>query len=708
MAGVRIYHESFARFLRLAFQDNVDARTALLDHIVRWLERKGILEDWRAFHHLLPTLSDANQPRRVVDVVAGDFVAKAIAAAFPAAAILRNLAVAVGCATRIADWPAVARYVEMGRSAEAYQEERFETAIVGFADVLGTLFGPDTLAMRLLHDGRPVMNASSGLQMCAALDKLGAVAPWHEYMRAFAKEGDDDNTIHGDHSRRAVATAWLRGRLRLASLSPVGGASGSSTQLGQHADAGGDLYAPIDTESLAQYLDEAQLPAAEVCEALLQTLGLSTLLELLPKLALPGSFYLALAESTANGLVPDSGGDVLRWASQAAKCGVQPGQNFRLIALGVRPDELAIAPSQPEARALLLDLTRRVQDSPLGLDSTPVGEWIDACTVAARTDAFGLSAAEATLAGPGWYYCWLRFTIALAIAETEEPDSRSDCVLRAVHILTEIQDPFLGNPRACDLYSIEGLIRMTIERAVTLLDDRTWAEGLAWLYRVCDAVSTTIDGEIGGPIRRDKLLHLTVRTATPARWNSARDFVLREIETGGAGRYYSDLAEYRLVAARLALVMEDAAEARRHWEDACRLLVAYGWHKDTTVYEVLDPLPTLIALDPARGRASVARLQPLCERLPQHTDGRGTRQVPSRWWQLLAAADPCALAHLVQHALLRSCNEPDWVLHGAISALWRTWHRRAEPGRRGGSALGPRRAAGGRGQRRSRPTCRNC
>jgi len=226
--GVRIYHESFSRFLRLAFQDNVDAGIALLDRIIRWLEKKGIFEDWRAFHYLLPTLSDANQPGRVVDVVGRDFVVKAIAAAFPVDAILRNLAVAVGCAARAADWPAVARYVEMGRSAEAYQEERFESAIVGFADVVGTLFGPDTLATRLLHDGRPVMNARSGLQMCAALDKLGAVAPWREYLRAFSKEANDDNTVYGEDSDRAVAIARLRGRLRLASLSPGADASGSA------------------------------------------------------------------------------------------------------------------------------------------------------------------------------------------------------------------------------------------------------------------------------------------------------------------------------------------------------------------------------------------------------------------------------------------------------------------------------------------------
>ena len=59
-AGIRIYHESFARFLRLPFQDNVDAKTALLDRIIEWLESKGIFNDSRAFRHLLSTLVEAN------------------------------------------------------------------------------------------------------------------------------------------------------------------------------------------------------------------------------------------------------------------------------------------------------------------------------------------------------------------------------------------------------------------------------------------------------------------------------------------------------------------------------------------------------------------------------------------------------------------------------------------------------------------------
>ena len=191
-AGVRIYHESFARFLRLPFQDNADARIALLDRVIEWLESKGIFNDSRTFRYIYFLSSvEANYNQRVVDAVGCDFVVESIAVGFPASAIIENLAIAIRSAACIGDWPAVVRYVEMSRSSETYQEERFESEIVGFVDVIASLLGEDTMAERLLHDGRPTMAARPGLQMCAALDALGAVPPWREYMLAFiqGKEG---------------------------------------------------------------------------------------------------------------------------------------------------------------------------------------------------------------------------------------------------------------------------------------------------------------------------------------------------------------------------------------------------------------------------------------------------------------------------------------------------------------------------------------
>ena len=56
LGGVRIYHESFARFLQKAIGRDEAARSAMLERIGQWLRRKGP-DDERHFRFLIPTLS---------------------------------------------------------------------------------------------------------------------------------------------------------------------------------------------------------------------------------------------------------------------------------------------------------------------------------------------------------------------------------------------------------------------------------------------------------------------------------------------------------------------------------------------------------------------------------------------------------------------------------------------------------------------------
>ena len=679
-AGVRIYHESFARFLRLTFQDDADARTALLGRIIKWLKDRGFFEDSRSFRYLIPLLAEAGSYEKVVEVADAKFVVKAIAAGFPASTIVKNLATAVGCASRLGDWSAVTRYVEMSRSAETYQGSEFEAAIAGHMDVIGSVLGTDIVAERLLHDGRPTMAGRTGIQVCAALDACGSIPPWREYMMAFARESEEDNASYGPESDHDTRMAWLRGRSRLASLKrgADAGSRGESSPSGGGEDREHDLYAPVDWNKLARMLDGGHLPIDEVTKAIVDTFGVPAVVELIGKLNHPGAYCLALAEEISAGTAPDTEGTVLDWALRAVEYGLPAGSASRLLAMGLDINVID-ARTVMAAREHLLQLAQEVQGRPMLGETKQFYEWMDGCAVAARRDPFGLNAAEAALQGPGWYTCWLRFTISLLIAEAASPNERSRSGLEAIRILTEVEDPFLGAPRACDLYHIHSLIDETIRRAVHLLDDSDWAEALGVLSSVSDAIAATIHGELGGPFPPDRLLDLIVETATPTRRTAARRLVSEIVGNGGNGRFYSDLAEYGLVAARFELNAGDLNASRDYWTEACRLLIAYGWRRDNTIYELLDPLSALIRIDPARGRAAVARVQPLCERVLQHTDGKDTRHARSRWWQLLAEADPCALSRLVQQRLMSSCNDPKDTLHRARSGLWRTWFGRADP-----------------------------
>lgn len=680
--GVRVYHESFARFLRQPFLDDPTASAALLDRIATWLESRGLLKDSRAFCSLLGILAESGRDREVVDLVDGEFVLRAVAAGFPASAIIANLATAIGCAGRIGDWPAIVRYVEMSRSAETYQEERFDSTVVSFADVPLALIGAEAVTARLLHDGRTVMAAREGLQMCAAVDALGAVAPWREYMTAYLREVEQDNTSYGDESDRLVEMAWLRGRLRLSSGSPTATRAGD-TDAQTIERVGGDgrpsnLAVPISWAAVASGLEQGALSPVEVVDAILDTHGSAAAVGLTEYLEHPGAYCLALADSAGAGRIPESHGDAQEWASAAIDHGLPPGSAHRPIALGVSIDRV-LSSRPPDLRSSLLELTRQVMESSVRWNTGSLEEWLDACCLAARVDPLGLDAAEALATGPGWYPCWLRFVISLVRAEAAPVSDQERLALEALRLLEADLNPFAGAPRACDLYPIRSSIDEAIRRALELLGDEAWGEAICLLDEVSNAIATTIFGEQGGPLSRADFLQLAVETSTSARYLAAHELVEREIENGADGRSYADLAEYRLLAARLALLVGNREEAGRLWVDACAMLTAYGWHKDITIYELLNPLPTLIAADPARGRGSVASLQPLCERVARHTDGRETSHARREWWSLLAAADPAGLVRLIAPALLGDCNGPNELFDDARSELWRAWQDRVDP-----------------------------
>ena len=679
-AGIRIYHESFARYLREPYRDSPATRTALLGKIITWLEHRGLFEDSRAFRYLLRTLADAGNHEAVVDKVGRDFVVESISHGFPASSIMGNLSIAIESAARIGNWPAIGRYVEMSRSAETYEYERFESTLVNYADVIGSVLGAATLVESLLHDGHTTVPARSGLQVCETLDVMGEVPPWSEYLLAFAKESEEDNTLYGLDSDRAVLTSLMRGRLRLASLEETQtSVSGRrSSPLNTEGDTDGGFLVPVDWSRFATWVSERNLHPADVVDAVLDTFGLAPVVELIDMVACPSLYCLALAESFHSGKIGEGRHETLHWALRSLAEGTPTGCVSRLMDLGV--DIAAIDSSTlEESRERLQRLTREIQGRLTNQEAHGVAEWIDACVVAARRDLIGLGVAEAIIEGPGWYPCWLRFVIALVLAEARPDNDRSEAVLDALRILTEVQDPFLGEPRACDLYAIHGQIRDTIQRAVRLLDDHAWKKGIELLNSVSNATTTSFRGEMTGPLPRDELLHIVVDTAPATHSTIAQDLVQDEVKNHGDGRYYSDLATYQLLAARLALNTDATAKALRHWKDACRLLAAYGWHKDITVYELINPLPTLISLDHARGRVAVAQLQGLCERIPKHTDGKETRHTPRQWWRLLAAADPYAAAMLASLSLLTHCNDPNWILHGARSDLWRSWYHRTDP-----------------------------
>lgn len=334
--GVRVYHESFARYLRSAFDREGSALKALRDRIADWLKAKGLFADPRSFRSLLPILAEAGNDRHVIDLVDRTFVARAIASGFPASAIAANLAIAVGSASRLGEWSGIVRCVELARAAQMYEYERFDSLLVSFADVPAKLIGVDAFAARLINDDRLVMPARAGLQMCASVDRLGAAAPWRAYMLGFLREREGDNTAYGEASDRAVALAWIRGRLRLSSIVDRGNPADQSPSIDDtgHTQADEveipgeewDLAAPIDWTRLAEWIEHDGLPVPEVIDAVIHTYDSDGVIHLIHALDRPGEACLAYAEELATQPPSDGGISIAADLGRCSRRARHPGR----------------------------------------------------------------------------------------------------------------------------------------------------------------------------------------------------------------------------------------------------------------------------------------------------------------------------------------------------------------------------------------------
>ncbi|WP_203902900.1 hypothetical protein [Virgisporangium aliadipatigenens] len=655
--GVRVYHESFARYLRRRVEANPGALAANLRFVIDWLAARGFYHDERAFRFLLPTLAAARRDKEVLDLVDVHFAANAVAGGHPASAIAANLSTAASCAGRLGDLPALTRCIELAGAAKCFEDERLDSALAAYVDVPMALLGSEEFASRLMFDGKVAVPPRAGLLLCAAIDAAGAVAPWQDYLTAFARWRAKDTTSFGPESDRKVTLAWARGQLRQASTEEM-------RKQSQHT-------------RIARFLNSSRLHPDDVVTTAADVLGLEVTAELINVLNRPEDCALALAELVYHS-AESSAGELLTQLLPVATRQCSPGNAHRLLKLGVAPDDVDGAPVS-EARAALIALTQEVTSKDALHVDGQVSNWLDRCTLAAWRDPTILPTVEGILSGEGWYRCWLRFTLALAGAQAAESD-QAQLSLEALRHLTGDLRPFAGQPRACDLYPIHEQIDESLRCAVALLDDEAWPTALAILEQVTEGVGVSLRGEDAGPITPDFLLTLAIDgTTTSARRPATQALIDKALAEGGGRRYYSTLAEYRLMAARFALACGDTSEAHTFWNAACGLMTAYGWHKDITIYEVLDPLPNLIAADPARARVRLAKVQGTCERVVLHTDGKSTRSAWNQWWTFLAKADPAALVSLAVPALLQRCGHVYDLYNRALEDLWRSWHHLVDP-----------------------------
>jgi hypothetical protein len=602
--GLRIHHESFRRFMVENLIAEGRGLGPLLEPVISWLDARGLFKDQRAFRHLLPLLRRAGRAQELLDRVRPEFVSSSVAELQPEAAIDANLRLAADVAAERGDFAALARVAELRSASITTFDEKLHDPTV-WAESVAELQSPQRLAERLLYDGRPTWPRATGLRLCAVVERAGAAPPWREYLAA--RSAPDGNVSKSREQEQRETLDEIRGMLRTF----------------EREDAVGRLAAWLE-----DYTEIERAYVEGIAVELGDTLGPSGIAETLT--AAPNASPLAratlelgLAEVYASGGEAGAAADAGR---RALAAGLDAAMFRRLLDVGLPVAELTVPAPDLSRSGLLSDKSPDADQVEMFLS------WV--LVAAARGE--DLSDVRAALEGEGFYPAWLRFCCDVA----EASHCRAD-VIRALDELAAYDEPFAGSPRASDLYSIWALTEESFRRVIALVGDDEWSRAVDLLLTIAGNTTTFLQNHPGGPLTLWTLLELLQPHADRLPLDPIREAVSRSYRS----QFYELHAE---VSLRMAL-FEHRAGQSGHGEEALatagQYLAAYGFHKDVTVFGLVEALEAVTDDEhQAEVTARFRRLFPLCQRAYRHSDGKETRHATSVCFGAFAKHSPGAAA----------------------------------------------------------------
>jgi hypothetical protein len=635
--GFRIYHESFRRFVI----DKLLAQGALISScltpVCEWLKQKGFLSDSRAYRFLLPTLRRADRDGEIMDLLSPNFIQDSLCNGQPSAAIALNLLIGAEAAARVQNWGVLARINELQRANSTYGSERLgDVAMYGKA--FAALHGADRLSERLLFDGRPTFDREAGLLLCDICDRAGFVPPWREYLRLSAS-GAADSFRQTD-----ITLAWFRGWTRL---------RGIDVAVNTLLDWSHEY--PDDTATLYGSIEILRAQGGDgVPTKLLQEDIPSTLREILHT---EGLRYTKSLKRDAEAVIHATA--LLKLTTNLSTCAIA-------LKAGADVSQLSVSasPSSYDFGNL------RMEES-----GARFADWMGALTIALRRGE-SVSGETIRAAGVGWYRYWLQYVVAIAEAEALsqlDPDAGKQAALSAFDLLVTDTRPFVGSPRACDLYAINGNIFDSLRNGLELLDrdPSAFQTVLPKLVKITDDTTTSFQNEEGGPLDTEALFNLLNEYVEDPELTN---MILPILEAQRADRiknrgYYTALAIQELHLCNIYSRLARPAEAESHWSRACSFLAAYGHRKDVTLLELLHGQTEIAKVERAGASDLIARSHPLIAEVSAHTDGKGTKHFPVDWFEGLVAARPAQAAILLAQRLAGAHGRVDWRLEGALEAL---------------------------------------
>ena len=150
--------------------------------------------------------------------------------------------------------------------------------------------------------------------------------------------------------------------------------------------------------------------------------------------------------------------------------------------------EFGVVPADPSSHATIpASIDIGVGSDVRWPEAANIRTWLSSIRLLAHTadGDITIDSEETRIQGEGWYRCWLRYVLALSKAEATSKTGAPFDINAVFSTLAEDVRPFVGDPRACDLYRLHGVIAETVSLGLSLIKtQQEWDPALEILLNV--------------------------------------------------------------------------------------------------------------------------------------------------------------------------------------------------------------------------------
>ncbi len=641
--GIRIYHESFRRFIIEESHKNKQQDSELYKHITDWLDKKGFYVSQRTYRYLIPYLIRSGEEDKVYSLLPKDFISQSLYFFHSPESITSNL-------NRIADfaglkqrWDVYCKAVELKRALHTYTYERAESTDDVYYQAILDVQGADMFCERLMFDGKPVFSKLGGILMCQKAEHSGGNPPWDFYdVQGISMSVGSPAQIY--HFQEVESANFLSS-IRKASVKYA-------------------IRVMWRLMMRNRFLNTEQRQINWLLNEFDFVFGVSANYKELITLPMARKKKACLHLAVAKYLYKDG---KKKEASQISTGVLKTTKDSNQILESLKLDGKIASP------VLIGDISK-LTASIFGFQhlyddkEVPVfKEWYEALQILSHIKRDEVKNARKLINRiDGWYRAWLLFLVDLSLLEAENSSvvRKEKAFEIMLSELVKYAAPFTGTPRAMDLYSIREFCTDSFRRVLILGKDFSNYEFiLNSLGTISSETTSYLQGSSDGPLDGEKFNTL-LKEIYLLLDESKRKVVLKRLKenvyNGFASSHYYDSSSFEHL--KLSSVLSQAGKTKDSKTEllmGCVHLVAYGHRKDSTLFEIIEPIGFIAKKDLGFAAKALLKTYPLAETVWRYTDGSTTKWSLTYWIESLIASNVNMAVQVMTELIIKDPGR-DW------------------------------------------------